>query len=62
MFGHMGGDSTLNRAEDFTFGGVGGPPCICLLAVLGVQPQDLPVGIVALIGLAEIRRMHLSLD
>ncbi len=62
IVGHMGGETRLNRAGDFAFGGVGGPPCICFIAVLGVEHHDLPAGIVALIGLVEIRRMDLSLD
>jgi hypothetical protein len=62
VIGHMGGETTLNRAGDFEFRGISGQPTVCLAAVLGVEHYELPAGIVALLGVSEIRRLNLSLD
>jgi hypothetical protein len=62
VIGHMGGETTPNRAGDFEFRGISGQPSFALRAVLGVEHYELPAGIVALLGVSEIRRLNLSLD
>ncbi len=60
---HLGGETILREARSLALGvpGVDKSP-LTLHDVLAVDVQDLPAGVVALIGLADVRLLGLSLD
>jgi hypothetical protein len=60
---HMGGETATNRAGDLTLGGRGSLASIVELSeVLGVEHYELPAGVIALLGMGEVRRLGMSLD
>ncbi len=59
---HLGGETTLNRAGDLTLGGRASSATAELSEVLGVEHNELPAGIIALLGMGEVRRLGMSLD
>ncbi len=59
---HMGGETAINRAGDLTLGGRGSLAIVELSEVLGVEHYELPAGVIALLGMGEIRRLGKSLD
>ncbi len=59
---HMGGETAINRAGDLTLGGRGSLAIAELSEVLGVEHYELPAGVIALLGMGEIRRLGMSLD
>jgi hypothetical protein len=52
----------INRAGDLTLGGRGSLAIVELSEVLGVEHYELPAGVIALLGMGEIRRLGMSLD
>jgi hypothetical protein len=59
---HMGGDTAINRAGDLTLRGRGSTATAELSEVLGVEHYELSAGVIALLGMGEIRRLGMSLD
>ncbi len=62
IVGHLGGESTLEEVGTLELGSsVGRGPAV-LTDVFVVEPYMLPAGVVALLGVSDIRRLGLSLD
>jgi hypothetical protein len=59
---HLGGETTLNRAGELTLGGRSSSVAAELSEVLGVEHNELPAGVIALLGMGEVRWLGLSLD
>ncbi len=60
--GHLGGETLLGEAGVFEMASFDGSPSIHLTNVYVVEPEMLPAGVVALLGIADIRRLGLPLD
>jgi hypothetical protein len=60
--GHLGGETRLRRAWDFTLGGSTPNSNVDLVRIFGVEHYELPAGVIALLGMGEVRRLGLSLD
>jgi hypothetical protein len=58
VIAHLGGETSLQEVETLTL--EIGSAILC--NVFAVKVDDLPAGIVALIGVADVRRLGLSLD
>jgi hypothetical protein len=62
IVGHMGGETTLLEASTLEFGRSDGLDAITLVGVFIVEPEMLPAGIVALLGVGDIQKLGMSLD
>ncbi len=62
MVGHLGGDSRLEEAGTLELGRMEGAPPVLLTSVYLVEPEMLPAGVAALLGVADIRALGISLD
>jgi hypothetical protein len=62
VVGHLGGESQLYEAGTLEIGRTAGAPPVMLTSVYLVEPEMLPAGIVALLGVADIRTLGISLD
>ena len=59
---HLGGESTLEEAANLELGSSGAKGPAVLTDVFVVEPHMLPAGVVALLGMTDIRHLGLSLD
>jgi hypothetical protein len=59
---HLGGETSLRDVSAFTLESEEGRRPIILANVFAVEAVDLPAGVVALIGVADVLRLGLSLD
>jgi hypothetical protein len=62
VVGHLGGETLLRNAGTFELGRSEGTPPVVLPNVYVVEPDMLPAGVVALLGLADITALGISLD
>ena len=62
VVGHMGGESLLYEAGSLLLEGTEGSPPVILSDVFVVPPETLPAGVVALLGIADIQQLGVSLD
>jgi hypothetical protein len=62
IVGHMGGETTLFEAGTLEFERSDGAGTITLTGLCIVEPDMLPAGIVALLGVGDIQRLGMSLD
>jgi hypothetical protein len=62
IVGHLGGKTTLLEAGTLGFERSDGSGTITLAGVCIVEPNMLPAGIVALLGVGDIQRLGMSLD
>ncbi len=60
--GHLGGETLLEEAGVFEMASFGRSPSIYLTDVYVVEPEMLLAGVVALLGVTDIRELGLSLD
>jgi hypothetical protein len=58
VVGHLGGDSRLEEAGTLELGRTAGAPPVLLTNVYLVEPEMLPAGVVALLGVADIRALR----
>ena len=61
VISHLGGESRFDEVGSFALEGERRPPVV-LLRVFAVDETSLPAGVVALLGVADVRSLGLSLD
>ncbi len=62
LVGHLGGETLLRNAGTFELGQSDGAAPVMLTDVYVVEPDMLPAGVIALLGVADITALRISLD
>jgi hypothetical protein len=62
LVGHLGGETLLRNAGTFELGRSDGAAPVMLSNVYVVEPGMLPAGVIALLGVADIAALRISLD
>jgi hypothetical protein len=62
VIGHSGGETLLGEIGTLRWQGSEGGPPVVFHEVFVVEPGGLPAGVVALLGVADIRLLGISLD
>jgi hypothetical protein len=62
LVGHLGGDTLLRELGIFQLGRFDGSPPVTLSNVFVVDSDALPAGVIALLGVADIQALNISLD